>query len=350
MIPVKTIEWVGDADGLARIIDQTLLPNEEKYLDVCDAATMWEAIKMLRVRGAPAIGVAAALGLHLAVRNAVVASREEFLSEVERAAIYLNSSRPTAVNLSWATKRIRSLVSRSASQNVEELKSAIFHEALAILKEDAAVCHKLGEHGAMLISDGQTWLTHCNAGALATAGIGTATAAFYIAHEQGKRIHVFADETRPLLQGARLTAWEIQRAEIPVTLITDNMAASAMAQGKIDGVIVGTDRVAMNGDFANKIGTLGVAILAKEFGIPFYVSSPISSIDPNLASGELIPIEERAPEEVSEGFGIRTAPRGVDIFNPAFDVTPHRYVHGFVTEKGIVRPPFDVELPRLLKR
>lgn len=216
-----------------------------------------------------------------------------------------------------------------------------------MLLEDAAVCKAIGECGVDLIKDGDTWLTHCNAGSLATVQWGTATAPIYLAHARGKRVHVFADETRPLLQGARLTAWELQQAGVPVTVITDNMAATVMAQGKINGVIVGTDRVAANGDFANKIGTLGVAILAKEFGIPLYVAAPTSSIDMQLASGDLIPIEERKPEEVTEGFGRRTVPQGVAVYNPAFDVTPHRYVAGFITEKGLIRPPFDVGLKRI---
>jgi methylthioribose-1-phosphate isomerase len=344
MMPVKTIEWVGDADGAARLIDQTLLPNEVRYLDARDVETMWEAVKMLRVRGAPAIGIAAAFGMYLAVRDATPICRDEFLSEVDRAAAYLNTARPTAVNLSWATRRIQSLVAANEDASVSELKELMLEEAIAMIEEDNAVCRAIGEYGAALINDGDTWLTHCNAGGLATAQFGTATAPIYTALEQGKRIHVYADETRPLLQGARLTAWELQQAGIPVTVITDNMAATVMAQGRIHGVIVGTDRMAANGDFANKIGTLGVAILAKEFNVPFYVAAPTSSIDMTLASGDLIPIEERRPEEVTEGFGKRTAPYGVNVYNPAFDVTPHRYLSGIITEKGLIRPPFDMGL------
>lgn len=347
MLPVMTIEWAGGLDGVARLIDQTRLPNEVVFLDVRDVETMWEAIKMLRVRGAPAIGVAAALGMVLAVRDCTPTCRDEFVAEVDRAAAYLNSSRPTAVNLSWATKRMQALVANHPNEDAEALKALMLREAAGMVQEDIAVCKAIGEHGNRLISDGDAWLTHCNAGSLAAVQWGTATAPIYLAHAQGKRVHVFADETRPLLQGARLTAWELHQAGIPVTVITDNMAATVMAQGKVNGVIVGTDRVAANGDFANKIGTLGVAILAKEFGVPLYVAAPTSSIDMELASGDLIPIEERRPEEVTEGFGRRTVPAGVAVYNPAFDVTPHRYVTGFITEKGVIHPPFDFGLKQI---
>ncbi len=347
MIPVKTIEWLGDLDGVARLIDQTLLPNEVRYLDVDAVETMWEAIKMLRVRGAPAIGIAAAMGMVLAVRDCAPDRRDDFVAAVERAAAYLNSARPTAVNLSWATRRMQSLIAAHPELSVAQLKERMLEEARAMVDEDNAVCQAIGRLGAALIHDGDSWLTHCNAGGLATAQWGTATAPIYMAHAAGKRVHVFADETRPLLQGARLTAWELQQVGVPVTVITDNMAAAVMAQGKVQGVIVGTDRMAANGDFANKIGTLGVAVLAREFGVPFYVAAPTSSIDMQLASGDQIPIEERRPEEVSEGFGRRTVPRGVQIYNPAFDVTPHRYVTAIITEKGIVHPPFDEGLQAL---
>ena len=349
MIPVKTIEWVGGLDGAARLIDQTLLPTEVRYLDVGDVETMWEAIKMLRVRGAPAIGIAAAMGVVLAVRDCVPTCRDEFIGAVDRAAEYLNTSRPTAVNLFWATKRMQSLVISHPNTNTDELKLLLLREAIAMVDEDNAVCQAIGRFGNDLINDGDTWLTHCNAGGLATAQWGTATAPIYTAFAQGKKIAVYADETRPLLQGARLTAWELQQVGVPVTVITDNMAATVMAQGRIQGVIVGTDRVAANGDFANKIGTLGVAILAKEFGVPFYVAAPLSSIDMSLPSGDLIPIEERKPDEVSNGFGRRTAPEGVAIYNPAFDVTPHRYVTAFITERGIVRAPYGVGLKGLFE-
>lgn len=349
MIPVKTIEWVGDAQGCARLIDQTLLPNEVRYVDAFAIETMWEAIKVLRVRGAPAIGVAAAFGIYLGVRDNAGRTYADFLDAVRTAKRYLDSSRPTAVNLFWATERMTRLVEGMPDAPVAEIKTALLREAQTVLAEDAAMCRAMGEFGAQFIQDGDTWLTHCNAGALATAGVGTATAAFYVAHEQGRRFRVYADETRPLLQGARLTAWELQQAGVPVTVITDNMAATVMAQGRIQGIIVGTDRLCANGDFANKIGTLGVAVLAKEFGVPLYVAAPSSSIDFSLADGSRIPIEERNGDEVANGFGRRTAPIGVDIYNPAFDVTPHRYLTAIITERGVVRPPFDVGLRTMLQ-
>jgi methylthioribose-1-phosphate isomerase len=344
---VKTIEWIDDA---ARIIDQTLLPTELQYLDIVDVQTMWEAIKVLRVRGAPAIGIAAAFGLYLAVRDSHATDYAAFKAEVDKYADYLASSRPTAVNLFWALKRIQQLVAAHAPEPVAQIKICMLHEACAMIDEDNAVYRAIGEYGAALF-EGPAFniLTHCNAGGLATAQWGTALAPVYVAVAQGRQVHVYADETRPLLQGARLTAWELQQAGVPVTLITDNMAATVLSQGKVQAVIVGTDRVAANGDVANKIGTFGVAVLAHEFGIPFYVAAPTSSIDMSLASGDLIPIEQRKPEEVTQGFGRRTAPEGIDVFNPAFDVTPHRYVSALITEKGIVRPPYTDTLQRLFQ-
>jgi methylthioribose-1-phosphate isomerase len=346
-MPVKTIEWI---DNAARIIDQTLLPTELKYLDITEVQAMWEAIKVLRVRGAPAIGIAAAFGLYLAVRGSSATDYASFKAEVDEAAGYLASSRPTAVNLFWALKRLQQLVADHPSETVPQIKARMLAEACAMIEQDNAVCRAIGEHGAALL-DGPALniLTHCNAGGLATAQWGTALAPVYIAAEQGRLVHVYADETRPLLQGARLTAWELHQAGIPVTLIADNMAATVLSQGKVQAVIVGTDRVAANGDVANKVGTLGVAILAREFGIPFYVAAPTSSIDMSLASGELIPIEQRKSEEVTEGFGRRTAPAGVDVFNPAFDVTPHRYVTALITEKGVVWPPYTEALKLLFE-
>ncbi len=346
MIPIKTIEWNATTQA-ARLVDQTLLPNELKYLDVVDIETMWEAIKMLRVRGAPAIGIAAAFGMYLGVRGSAATDYQTFKADVDQALHHLNTSRPTAVNLFWATRRIQKLTEDHQRSSIAELKALILAQAIAMVEEDNTICKAIGELGAALIKDGDSWLTHCNAGGLATAQWGTATAPFYVAVAQGKKLHVFADETRPLLQGARLTAWELQQVGVPVTLITDNMAATVMNQGRVQGVMVGTDRVAANGDVANKIGTLGVAILAKEFGVPFYVAAPTSSIDMSLASGDLIPIEERKPEEVTEGFGKRTAPHGINVYNPAFDVTPHRFITALITERGIVRPPFDQGLRQL---
>jgi methylthioribose-1-phosphate isomerase len=363
--PPKTIVWVGGADGAARIIDQTLLPNELRYLDVTDVATMWEAIKALRVRGAPAIGIAAAFGLYLAVRDSTALTYPPFRVEINRGAEYLATSRPTAVNLVWALRRMKQTVADNAAFSITSIKNEMLRMAISMVEEDNAVCRAIGAYGAMLLAEramnthgdykGQgtsatlSILTHCNAGGLATAQWGTALAPVYVAVERGAQIHVFVDETRPLLQGARLTAWELQQAGIPATLITDNMAATVMSQGKVNAVIVGTDRVAANGDFANKIGTYGVAILSKEFGIPFYVAAPTSSIDMSLASGDLIPIEERKAEEVTEAFGRRTAPAGIHVYNPAFDVTPHKYVTAFITEKGIVKPPFTETLMKLFE-
>ncbi len=352
--PARTIEWVGNSNGAARIIDQTLLPNEYKHLDIADVETMWEAIKVLRVRGAPAIGIAAAFGLYLAVRNSAAPDFAAFEAEVSEAARYLGTARPTAVNLFWALKRIQKLVAANSALPVAGIKALMLSEATVMIDEDNAVCRAIGSFGAPLLAQPPerticNVLTHCNAGGLATAQWGTALAPVYVAAEQGRAMHVFADETRPLLQGARLTAWELQQAGIPVTVITDNMAATVMAQGKVDAVIVGADRVAANGDVANKIGTFGVAVLAREFHIPFYVAAPLSSIDMSLASGELIPIEERKAEEVTQGFGKRTAPEGVQVYNPAFDVTPHRYITALITEQGVVHPPFDAALKQLFE-
>jgi methylthioribose-1-phosphate isomerase len=301
------------------------------------------------VRGAPAIGIAAAFGVYLGVREAGPGGAPGAVSAaLDRVIAYLATSRPTAVNLFWALDRVKRVAGAAdARGGASALKQALLAEAIALIDEDNAVCRAIGAHGAALVADGDTILTHCNAGGLATAQWGTALAIVYVAAEQGKRVSVYADETRPLLQGARLTAWELQQAGVPVTLITDNMAATVMAQGRVNAVIVGTDRVAANGDFANKIGTLGVAILAREFGIPLYVAAPLSSVDLSVASGAEIPIEERKPEEVSLGFGKRTAPEGVAIYNPAFDVTPARYVTAFITERGVVRAPFKEGLARM---
>ena len=344
MIPVKTIEWIGDAKGVCRIIDQTLLPTELRYLDLADVDAMWEAIRGLRVRGAPAIGIAAAFGVYLGVRDSGPnEDLDRFSAALERVTAHLATSRPTAVNLFWALERVNRVAGAAAARGgAAEARKALLAEAIHMIDEDNAVCRAIGAHGADLLADGDSILTHCNAGGLATAQWGTALAVVYVAAEQGKRVSVYADETRPLLQGARLTAWELQQVGIPVTLITDSMAATVMAQGRVKAVIVGTDRVAANGDFANKIGTLGVAILAREFGIPVYVAAPLSSVDLTLATGAEIPIEERKPEEVSLAFGKRTAPEGVAIYNPAFDVTPARYVTAFITERGVVRAPFRV--------
>jgi methylthioribose-1-phosphate isomerase len=341
-----TIEY---ANGKVILLDQTRLPLEKIFLEIDDAETMWEAIKVLRVRGAPAIGGAAAFGLWLGVRRILDgATRAEFLEQLQTVRDYLATSRPTAVNLFWALDRVNAAAKNSSLQTAGELKKFVLEEALAIQREDIEMCRAIGEHGAneleQVVPAGSSILTHCNAGALATMGLGTALAPVYVALERGRAIHVFADETRPLLQGARITAWELHEAGVPVTLITDNMAATVM-RGSSDGqkvgaVIVGTDRVAANGDFANKIGTYGVALLARAHGIPFYVAAPSSTIDLNTPNGESIEIELRHSDEVTS-FGARvTAPEGIQVFNPAFDVTPGNLVTGFITERGVIRAPY----------
>ncbi|MDP8242906.1 MAG: S-methyl-5-thioribose-1-phosphate isomerase [Candidatus Hinthialibacter antarcticus] len=345
-MPFDTIAVV---DGQVKIIDQTLLPTQTLYITIETIEDMWEAIKMLRVRGAPAIGVSAAFGVYIGVKHSTAADFTAFQADVEKAADYLATSRPTAVNLFWALDRIKRVASENSGKSVDELKTIVFDEAQRMLEEDAAVCRAIGEFGATLFNEGDGVLTHCNAGGLATARYGTALAPMFIAKENGVTLNVFADETRPLLQGARLTAWELQQADIPVTVICDNMAASVMAKGWIKAVIVGTDRVAANGDVANKIGTYGVAVLAKHHGIPFYVALPTSTIDMNLAEGALIPIEERNSEEITHGFGKQTAPDGIKVYNPAFDVTPNELVTAFVTEKGIIYPPYKENLAQLFQ-
>ena len=346
-MPLDTIAVDGKH---VKIIDQTLLPVELKYIPIHTIGEMWEAIKVLRVRGAPAIGIAAAYGVYIGVKDSKAGDFPTFFKEVQAACDYLASSRPTAVNLFWALDRIRYQVQYNSGLPVPELKELIFAEAEHIREEDDQICRRIGELGAGLIKEEDGILTHCNAGGLATSKYGTALAPMFIAKEQGKRIHVFADETRPLLQGARLTAWELQQAGIPVTLICDNMAAVVMRQGKVQMVIVGTDRTTSNGDVANKIGTYSVAVLAKVHNIPFYVATPTSSIDMSLSSGSQIPIEERDAKEITHGFGKQTAPDGINVYNPAFDVTPHDYVTGLITEKGIIYPPFDQNLRKIFLR
>ena len=330
----KTIEWVGGLDGCVRMIEQTLLPERLEVIECRDAVAVWEAIKRLAVRGAPAIGIAAAMGLVLAVRDAAEEDRAAFVGEVEKGADYLASSRPTAVNLFWALERMKQVVAKHPEADVPRLKALLLEEAKLIRDEDAAMCRAIGEAGAGLLPEGGGVLTHCNAGGLATSELGTALAPMFVAHELGRQFKVYADETRPLLQGARLTAWELSRAGIDVTVLCDNMAAQAMQKGLIDLVITGADRIAANGDVANKIGTYGVAVLAEAHGIPFYVAAPSSTFDLATASGEAIPIEERSDEEVRRGFGRQTVPDGVRCHCPAFDVTPARLVKGIITERG----------------
>jgi methylthioribose-1-phosphate isomerase len=331
----RTIEWMADRNGYLRLLDQTRLPTEVVYRDCRDLEAVRQAICELCVRGAPAIGVSAGYALVLWLQGR---SHEEARDGFDLACERLHSSRPTAVNLAWALERMRHCWRSALTQKACDPVMVMLAEAHAIATEDEAMCAAMGRHGATLVRDGCGVLTHCNTGSLATAGMGTALAALFTAAQQGKRFSVYADETRPLLQGARLTAWELRQAGIDVTLICDSMAAQVMKEGRVQLVIVGADRIAANGDTANKIGTYGVAVLAKAHGIPFYVAAPSSTFDLSLPSGASIPIEQRNPQEVTHGFGRQTAPDGVQVYNPAFDVTPAELIAGIVTEKGIIRP------------
>jgi len=350
-LPFQTLQWVGTRPGHVVMIEQTLLPTERVDHEVRDVDGMVDAIYRLAVRGAPAIGVAAAFGVMLGVQEFSGLSAEETLGRTREICATLAKARPTAVNLFWALDRMVARAEREveAGADGDKIVDALFEEGHAIYSEDRATCLRLGEYGAERITDGQTLLTHCNAGALATAGIGTALAPMYVAASQGKHISVFADETRPLLQGARITAWELAQAGIDVTLITDNMAGHVMKLGKIDAVFVGSDRIARNGDVCNKIGTYSVAVLAKQHGIPFYVVAPLSTFDRELTDGSQIPIEERPAAEVAEGFGKRTAPEGVKVYNPAFDVTPAELVSGIVTEAGWIDHPNQERVEAVLR-
>lgn len=330
--------WVGDTSGHLRMIDQTLLPVEFKEIDCKTVEQVREAIKALRVRGAPAIGVAAAYGTIVGIQNAVDGDRTAFDQRLAEVTDYLATSRPTAVNLFWALDRMKQVAAAAPDLPPGEIRNRLLEEAHAIDTEDKQMCAAMGRIGAELLRDGQGVLTHCNAGSLATAGDGTALSLFFAAHAQGKNINVYADETRPLLQGARLTAWELQQRGVPVTVICDNMAGWIMKEKKVQAVVTGADRIAANGDAANKIGTYSVALLAKAHNIPFYVVAPSSTFDMTLASGEEIPIEQRDSREITHGFGKQTAPDNVNVYNPAFDVTPAEYIRAIVTEKGLIQP------------
>ncbi len=337
-------------DGVLQLLDQRRLPTEELWLDYRDYQGVAEAIRTMVVRGAPAIGIAAAFGAWFGARDIQAESFADFWAEFEQVCAVLAATRPTAVNLCWALERMQSLVRANAMQPTVNLKIALEYEALAIAEEDLRLNRNLGRHGAALLADGARVLTHCNAGALATGGYGTALGVIRAAVAAGKQLSVYADETRPWLQGARLTAWELQRDGIPVTLICDNMAGWLMAKGEIDAVIVGADRIAANGDTANKIGTYSVAVLAREHGIPFYVAAPTSTIDLTLTDGTLIPIEERAPVEVTHLAGQRIAPEGVAVYNPAFDVTPARLISAIITEHGLARADYRPRLAELVAK
>jgi methylthioribose-1-phosphate isomerase len=337
--------------GALRLVDQSLLPAIYAVVTCDHADAVAAAIRTLQVRGAPAIGVAAAYGLALAAREATAGAGDpaSALAALETSAASLRATRPTAVNLAWALDRLLRVARAhlAAGGPLATLPDRVLAAAHAIAAEDAAACRAMGAHGAALIAAGDTLLTHCNAGALATSGMGTALAPIFVAHAAGKRPHVYVDETRPVLQGARLTAWELARAGVALTLIADNMAAHVMRRAGVRAVFVGADRIAANGDVANKIGTYGLAILAREHGIPLYVVAPRSTVDRSLPDGDAIPIEERAPEEVTTIRGVRLAPAGVPVFNPAFDITPSRYVTAIVTEAGIARAPYDATLAAL---
>ncbi|WP_298273045.1 S-methyl-5-thioribose-1-phosphate isomerase [Geobacter sp.] len=330
----RTIEW---RDDKVIMIDQTRLPGEEVYCEYTGYQGVAEAIRGMIIRGAPAIGVAAAMGVALGAREIVADSHDSFFRELDNVCDVMARTRPTAVNLFWAIERMRRLAEANRERSLDEIRELLKAEAIRIEEEDLALCKAIGRHGAALIPAGATVLTHCNAGGLATAGYGTALGVIRAAHEAGKQIQVFADETRPWLQGARLTAWELMKDGIPVTLISDNMAGFFMKKGEITCCVVGADRIAANGDTANKIGTYSVAVLAKENGIPFYVAAPTSTLDLSLESGDQIPIEERHGREVTHLHGLPVAPEGIRVRNPAFDVTPARYIAGIITEKGVVR-------------
>jgi len=335
---LPTLRWLGDIDGHLRLIDQTRLPVECVEIDCRDVEELWESIRSLRVRGAPAIGIAAAYGVCLGVQTALDADEETFFERLRAAADRLASSRPTAVNLFWALERMRRAAERLRGRPPRGIAAALLAEAHAIHAEDQTMCRAIGRHGAALLQDGDGVLTHCNAGGLATSDYGTALAVVYAAAAEGKRLHVFADETRPLLQGARLTAWELRERGIDVTVICDNMAAQVMREGRVQAVVVGADRIAANGDAANKIGTYGLAVLAGAHGVPFYVAAPSSTFDLSIASGGAIPIEQRDPREITHGFGRQTVPDGVAVYNPAFDVTPAGRISAIVCERGVIRP------------
>jgi methylthioribose-1-phosphate isomerase len=328
----RTLEFTGST---LRLLDQTKLPRTEQFLDCTTVSDVFHAIRSLVVRGAPAIGVAAGYAMVLAAQGADCRSRAGILAALNQAGDYLKSCRPTAVNLAWAIDRMIAVANNSTANNCGELVTLLETEARAIEAEDRTMCEKIGANGEPLIPDGATILTHCNAGALATAGIGTALAVIYAAQAHGKKIRVYADETRPLWQGARLTAWELQQEGIEVTVLCDNAAGSLFAAGKIDAVIVGADRITKNGDVANKIGTYNVAVLAEKHGVPFYVAAPQSTIDQQLISGEQIPIEMRAPEEVIKPGGVIIAAEGTRVYNPAFDVTPNALITAIITDEGL---------------
>jgi methylthioribose-1-phosphate isomerase len=345
-MPVETLRWHGDLDGSLRIIDQRRLPAELHFRELRTIGEVFEAIQTLAIRGAPAIGIAAGYGVVLGIRDCR-ADKSIFRDELEKACDYLASSRPTAANLFYALDRMQALADSMHDAPVEEIKIVMLAEAHKIHQEDIDASRKMGENCQQFVQDGAAYLTNCNAGGLATGGYGTALAAFYIAKEQGKKVSVYACETRPLLQGARLTTWELLQEGIEVTLICDNMAATVLRQGKVKGIFVGADRIAANGDAANKIGTYPLAVMAREHGVPFYIVAPLSTFDFSLDTGDDIPIEERDPQEVTHFQHHRCAPEGVSAFNPAFDVTPAPLITAIICESGVVKNPDKVGLAAL---
>lgn len=349
MKTLLTIEWVPEqtgkiVPGFIRAVDQARLPGELRFLEIRTVDELWSAIKTLQIRGAPAIGVAAAMGIVLAAQCSPSSDSAGVLNDIMRSCDYLAACRPTAVNLSWALERMKKKATVFKALPLNDLKKTLAFEAVAIFEEDRQICRLIGAHGLELLKGKKSVLTHCNAGGLATAQYGTALAPIYLAHEKGRPIHVFVDETRPLLQGARLTAWELMQAGIEATLICDNMAALVMKEGKVDLVIVGADRIAANGDTANKIGTYGLAVLAKAHKVPFVVCAPISTFDLKMLSGDAIPIEQRSAEEITTFAGKKIAPDNVKVYAPAFDVTPAELISAIVCEHGICRPPYEQSL------
>jgi len=338
-MPVPTIEW---KNNKVKIIDQVVLPGKLKFMHCRTAKDVWHIIRKMNIRGAPALGVAAAYGVYLGVRN----SGKNFFKDLDKTIEYLATSRPTARNLFWALERMRDVAYREKEKTPEKIKKILLKEANLILREDKRISRKIGKFGSTLIKKNDSVLTHCNAGGLATADYGTALGVIFAAEDAGKKIKVYADETRPVLQGARLTVWELMREGIDVTLIADNMAASLMAKGKIDRIVVGADRIAANGDTANKIGTYNVAILAHYHGIPFYVAAPLSTIDTRIKTGRDIPIEERSPDEVRKIGNFYITPKNAKVYNPAFDVTPAKFITAIITEKGILRKPYAKSIKR----
>jgi methylthioribose-1-phosphate isomerase len=332
------------------MIDQKALPHEERHLTLTDYKDVIAAIKDLTVRGAPAIGVAAAMGIALGTLHLADSSREDFKRAFHKICDQFSQTRPTARNLFWAIERMKARFSEAFLAPTDQIKRILVEEAMRICEQDIAINERISMNGRSLIQDGDNILTHCNAGALATAGCGTALGVVSAAWEEGKKIHVFVDETRPVLQGARLTAWELMKEKIPATLITDNMAGFLMKQGRVSKVIVGADRIAANGDVANKIGTYSLAVLAKEHDIPFYVAAPLSTVDVSLQNGDKIPIEERDAEEITMIRGTRVAPEGMHVYNPAFDVTPSRYITAIITEAGVVFPPYREGIGKIAQR